>query len=246
MKKDFQRIILGFIFLFITIMNCKAQTFPWAKNAIQSGSAEGFGVCTDPSGNVYITGEFSGSIKFGVYTLTNGAGAGSLFLTKYDNSGNVLWAKNANGVSTYGPIAYAVSTDAAGNVFVTGISNSPYITFGTYTLTNSGNYDLFLAKYDSNGNFLWAKSAIGSGDEGGASVSCDASGNSFITGDFTSPTLVFGSYTLTNMGSNDIYLAKYDPNGNVLWAKKVQEELPMIWVIQLPLMPQAIQSSRVL
>ena len=98
---------------------------------------------------------------------------------------------------------------------------------GSSTLTST-NGNLFIAKYDASGNVLWAKSTAGAGDDGtGNSVSADAGGNVFVTGYFTSPTLTFGITTLTNAGGGggsfpyDIFIAKYDAGGNVLWAKSV-------------------------
>ena len=74
-----------------------------------------------------------------------------------------LWAKNAGG-GLYTDEGYSVSTDAAGNVFVAGTFNSLNITFGSITLTNADSsgytYSVFIAKYDANGNVLWAKNSI--------------------------------------------------------------------------------------
>src|SRR5258706_6575866 len=94
-------------------------------------------------------------------------------------SQNWLWARAATGVAE----GLSVATDASGNVFVTGYFVSDSITFGTTTLVNAGatNTDIFLAKYDGNGNVLWAKSAGGTPVDVGWCVATDASGNVFIT-----------------------------------------------------------------
>ncbi|MFH1005081.1 MAG: hypothetical protein V1781_06265, partial [Bacteroidota bacterium] len=131
-----------------------------------------------------------------------------------------LWAKSAGGSSD--DIALSVSTDANGNILVAGYFDSPTIIFGSTTLTNAGDYDMFLAKYDASGNVLWAKSAGGSDWDRASSVSTDANGNILVAGSFQSPTIIFGSTTLTKAGSDnyaDMFLAKYDASGNVLWAK---------------------------
>jgi len=196
----------------------------WAKSAGGASDEEGTSVSADANGNVFVTGGFSGStIKFGSITLTNSeAGAGDIFIVKYNAAGNVLWAKKVGGAANvYGnDYGLSVSADASGNVFVTGYFGSPTITFGTYVLTNNTTtnygYNIFLAKYDASGNVLWARSAGGTGGDDGRSISTDASGNVFLTGTFNSPSITFGSTTLTGGG---LYIAKYDANGNVLWAK---------------------------
>ena len=198
-----------------------SQTWLWAKSATsQSGGAgEALSVSADAGGNVFVTGFFSNpTITFGSTTLTN-AGSYNVFIAKYDAIGNVLWAKSVGGTSD--DRGYSVSADTGGNVFVTGEFSSSTITFGSITLTNVGYWDVFIAKYDATGNVLWAKSAGGTGLNLGWSVSSDAGGNVFVSGQFSSPTITFGSTILTNAGSGDVFVAKYDATGNVLWAKGV-------------------------
>ena len=106
---------------------------------------------------------------------------------------------------------------------MTGNFTSLTATFGTTTLTNSGNYDFFIAKYDPNGNVLWAKSADGIEDETGWSVSCDISGNAYVTGDYQSPTMNIGTAVLTNLNNNgNVFIAKYEASGGVVWAESSQ------------------------
>ena len=133
----------------------------------------------------------------------------------FAQSPNYLWAKSAGGTSSdYGR---SVATDASGNTFVTGVFYSTSITFGSYTLTNAGYADIFLVKYDASGNVIWAKSAGGTSYDFGWSVATDASGNTFVTGRFKSPSITFGSYTLNNanVGYSDIFLAKLDNTNGI-------------------------------
>src|SRR4029077_7731002 len=96
--------------------------------------------------------------------------------------------------------------------------NSYSLNFGATTLYNSGSGDFFIAKYDSSGNVLWAKSSTGIGDELGFKITTDISGNIYVTGLYTS-TVTFGNTTLMNSGAEDIFIVKYDASGNMLWAK---------------------------
>jgi hypothetical protein len=190
----------------------------WAKRAGGTASDEALSVTVDASGNIYITGVFSSpSLIFGSTTLTNISGSVDLFLAKYDAAGNVVWAKSAGG--TGDDQAISVAADASGNTYVAGLFASPSLVFGTTTLTNAGSGDLFLVKYDATGNAVWAKSAGNIDVDEANAVAVDASGNVYLTGFFSSNTLSFGSTTLTNVGSEDLFLAKYDASGNVVWAK---------------------------
>ena len=88
------------------------------------------------------------------------------------------------------------------------------------------NEEMFLVKYDPNGNLVWAKAATGSFSVSGFAVATDNSGNIFVTGSFGhhnfGGNVTFGTTTLTSVGGGDVFVAKYDPSGNVLWAKRCQ------------------------
>ena len=199
------------------VLFAQAPDWTWAKNIYGTEDETGYSVAVDPSGNVFIAGYFgSRTLKIGSITLTN-SGAENIFIAKFDADGNALWAKSAGG--NYYDDGMSVTTDASGNAYLTGYFGSSTITFGSTTLTNAGSYDIFLVKYDPNGNVLWAKGVGGSYEDQGSSVAVDPSGNNFVTGYFNSLTLTFGTTTVQNISEFDVFLAKYDAGGNVLWAK---------------------------
>jgi len=115
-----------------------------------------------------------------------------------------------------------VSTDLKGNIFIAGCFYWNNLKLGSTTLANAGYDDIFLAKYDSLGNILWAKKAGGAEGDVVKGIDTDTSGSIFITGYFESASILFGSTTLTNAdatgSTNDIFLAKYNASGNLLWA----------------------------
>lgn len=209
--------VLIIAFFFLTVRASFSQTWLWAKSATE-GSDMGVAVSADPVGNVFVTGSFGGpTITFGSTTLTNADG--SIFVCKYDESGNVLWAKGGEGNG--GGRGTSVSSDKNGNVFVTGFFGAD-IVFDSDTLTYAGGfgYDGFIAKYHASGNLIWAKRIGGTGDDEGLSVSTDTSGNVFVTGYFSSSTITFDTITLNNPGNGEnVFIAKYDSVGNILWAK---------------------------
>ena len=212
--------------IFIVKYNSNGNVI-WAKNIGGIAgvySDTGCSISTDKSGNVFISGSFnSPMLTFGTYTLTHsfGTSSTSVFIAKYDNNGNVLWAKQGTGSSSKYNYCYSVCTDVNGNSFISGSFLSPMISFGTYTLSNPSLSNVFLVKYDINGNVQWAKSSTASGGGGGQtySGSTDVNGNIYITGDYINPSFAFSTYSLTSNGQEDIFLTKYDTNGNVLWAK---------------------------
>jgi hypothetical protein len=191
----------------------------WAKDAGGSGYEHANGVATDASGNAIITGYFSSaSFSIGTTTLTN-AGNWDPFVAKYDASGNVLWAKWANGL--YLDQANAVTTDAAGNIYITGYFGSNSLMFGTTSISHTGpttSYDIFTAKYNSAGTFQWARAAGGSPSEVSYAIDTDVSGNVYVSGYYESATLTFGTSTLTNAGGGDILVLKYNSEGTEIKA----------------------------
>ena len=108
-----------------------------------------------------------------------------------------------------------------GDVLVTGFFDSDAINAGSVTLNNTLNNstsDIYLIRYNQSGAVMWAQSFGGTGVEVGSDVAVDGAGNIVLTGQFNSPTLVFGSVVLTNTGGWDCYIVKFDASGNVLWA----------------------------
>lgn len=203
--------------IFLAKYNSKGKVM-WAKNL--GGEYDDYihSVSTDGSGNIYVVGEFkSKSFKLDSITLSNN-GMEDIFLAKYDLNGNIQWAKKAGGGSK--DYALSVANDNKGNIYFTGGFRSQFLTFGSTTLTNMNEYDnVFITKFDSNGNAIWAKSAGGPGKEWANSIAVNSSGNIYITGHFGSSTIQFGTNTLMNTGNVSIFLTAYDPNGNVVWAR---------------------------
>ena len=188
----------------------------WAKKAGGTDWDKGISIATDFSGNSYVTGYFYGTASFGDINLTSSESY-DIFVAKLDSSGNWLWAKKAGGTDyDYG---FGIAIDSSGNSYVTGYFRGT-ASFGNTTLTSSGQDDIFVAKLDSNGNWLWAKKAGGTNNDEGRSIAIDSSGNSYVTGYFYSVTASFGSITLTSSGSYDIFVAKLDSSGNWLWVKQ--------------------------
>ena len=135
----------------------------------------------------------------------------------YAQAPNFIWTKRAGGVE--GDYGHSIAVDSTGNSFIAGHFYG-IVKFDTITLTSTGGYDLFIAKYDSSGNVLWAKQVGGIGYVEGNSIVIDKRGNSFITGYFDN-SVAFETTILNSYGGEDIFIAKYNPSGKILWVKKV-------------------------
>jgi hypothetical protein len=118
-----------------------------------------------PPGTPRVTGSFSGTATFGAgetkETRVQSAGYDDIFAAKYDPNGSLVWARRAGSTST--DYAYGMAVDTAGNSFVTGTFSGMAI-FGpgepNETTLAAASWDIFVAKYTSDGILLWAKQAV--------------------------------------------------------------------------------------
>ncbi len=182
----------------------------WAKNF--GGESGEIASCeTDPFGNVYLAGLFfSKTIISETDTLTNN-GAINHFIAKFDNDGKLLWAKSAGGNNGEEPATATREfyVDKNGNAFCTG-SNWSEFTFAGQTIKPvAGSEDIFLLKYDKNGNEIWGVDYGGSGRNAGRGITTDKNGNVFLTGSFDEKQLKIYNQTLTNVGDSDIFIVKF-------------------------------------
>ena len=151
--------ILLLTFLFsLFIFHCSSQTF-WIQRAGGATIDAGIAISTDTNGYSYSTGYFSTSATFGNTTLT-ATGPTDIYITKLNHAGLFDWAVRAGGGGPDRPTA--IKADPQGNSYITGYFYAT-ATFGTFTLTSEGLQDIFIAKYDSSGHCLWAKSCGGFG-----------------------------------------------------------------------------------
>ncbi len=185
-------------------------TCSWLKEYTYSGGYDyPWGFCRDKNDNVYSGG------------VVNSGGASPMFVEKYDKNGNLKWEKTVAGG---GLAADGLAVDGAGCVYVVGaFQNFSSPTFGSTTLTYSGSYQaVFIAKMDSNGNWLWAKMADGTGANDGYDVArgigIDQYANIYVAGGYYNmPT--FGTITVPNQSANpypSLYVAEYDSSGNAV------------------------------
>jgi len=131
------------------------------------------------------------------------------------------WARIGGGVGK--DAGGSMVIDSKRNVYVLGGFRDNNATIGTSILINSGDDDIFLLKYNPNGNLIWARSIGNVGTDSGSKLIIDKNDGIYVSGIYNSPSLTIGSVTLSNSstspGNSDFFIAKYNSNGQVLWAK---------------------------
>ena len=208
---------IGYSDIFIAKFDSNGKHL-WSNSFGGNGTDIVRSIFVDKSDNLYITGYFEGSsIDFGGGTLTNAGGA-DIFLAKFDSDGKHIWSKKFGGGQW--EEAYSVSTDSSDNIVIAGVFTSNPISFGGNPLTNAGQFDIFVAKFDADGNHLWSKAFGGVGNENVNSVFIDKPDNIYIVGNFNTSIIDFGGGALTSAGGSDIFLVKFDKDGNHLWSKR--------------------------
>lgn len=186
----------------------------WLVRAGGLGDDTGTGVTVDRQGSIYIVGGFSNTADFNTHSLRS-KGAEDIFVTKIDSLGKFLWAARAG--STGDDRALNVALDPQGELYITGVFHKN-ADFGQKNLLSKGNSDIFVAKLDRTGGFLWAVRAGSTGDDRGFGL-VGAKDRVSISGYFSS-TADFGKITLTSKGGRDIFVAQISPTGTFLWASR--------------------------
>jgi len=222
--KTILKLMVLIIFSIKSCILAQSPNFLWAKQATGAFNDVANSVSTDLKGNVFVTGYFKSPILIldttYIFNVDYMGYTTDVFISKYNQLGTLLWANQAGGDGN--DDGYGISSDINGNVIVVGGFNGSYISFGNISLTNiySGWTDVFIAKYNSTGNILWAKRAGGASYDVATCVTTDLKGNIIVAGAFQSSNITFGFTTLTNSGNWDIFIVKFSPSGNVIWAKK--------------------------
>lgn len=163
--------------------------------------------------SVYITGMFYKPFEIpGGPTLTPDFW-GSIFILKYDFNGNYQWAFQEDFRSDILSLTY----DKQGHLFLSGTFSNT-VNIGNTQLVSAGYDDVFIAKYNNDGQAIWAKRAGGEDSEWSGLLLTDGEDNIYLTGEFYSVDVTVGDYPITMAdGDGNIILAKFDSQGNTQW-----------------------------
>ena len=198
-----------------------AGVHQWSQRFGSASPDVGYALAVGPSNDIYLGGRFDADASFGGATVFN-AGGLDILLARYTSAGAHIWSMGLGGLANES--AYGVAVDAAGNVVVTGFFEGS-VNFGDGNLVSAGGtQDMFVARYTFAGNHAWARragSTVGA-TETGYSIDTDASGNVFVTGQF-SGTANFGGADLVSGGTSDIFLVKYDYHSQQPFIKTIAD-----------------------
>ncbi len=203
----------------------------------QNGQCGPMNYTTDTLGNLFVLGVlYTDSVWFGSHLLTNPnyIPGGWLyknhcyFFMKIDPYGNIQWSKCGGNIAERGEmlIRGGIALDAQQNIYISGTFDDSILNIDGHIFTNvhADSGDIFLIKYDTGRNYVWGKTFGGVGDEHGQRMLIGKNNRIYQTGWFNSPTVSFGSITLTLTGTNfglirNIFLTEYDTDGNVIWSR---------------------------
>ncbi len=215
---------------FLASFNSSSSNYNWAKSFGGAGNdiVSPGAMRVNNNGEPHITGRFSGTADFGGITLSSSSN-GNIFLIAYNNVGNTKWALSLN--SSQGlDGGHRVAFDAQKNVYLAGWfrGTTNFNGKGVFNITANGNDDagdIFLAKYNSNGDYIWVKN-IGANISGSENLSIcagldvDSQGNSIITGKVYGSNIDFDpstteTFLLSSGGQDDCFVTKFNTNGEL-------------------------------
>lgn len=206
------------------------QEWDWKVDITNTDNDLGNDVVVDAVGNSYVIGNFEGTINFATTPVTSftSNGLNDIFIAKYDPNGVPLWARHIGG-----PLEESgngITVDVSGNVYACGSYASNPVSFydppnPTLTATNDGNDDSFIVKYDNNGTLIWEQTPNGSNRDYAYGIVADAT-DIYVVGSFRNG-IDFGGGPQNNFPSiggaqEDGWIAKYDFNGVIDWAKRIE------------------------
>lgn len=183
----------------------------------------GQSIAVDPQGNLLITGLTFSSSGISIGTAIHQSAyqnEGDVFVAKFSNNGNLLWSTYYGGNRF--DFANDIASDMAGNAIVTGWTDSDMgiSSAGAYKMTKSDTADIFVAKFNPNGQLIWGTYYGSEGPERSLQVESDVQNNIYISG-WTASRMNFATngafQTNYGGGTADVFVGKFNPGGQVLW-----------------------------
>ncbi|HEY0261754.1 MAG TPA: T9SS type A sorting domain-containing protein [Chitinophagales bacterium] len=194
-------------------------TVQWTKQFYSSGALTANTLTVLLNGTVAVAGYFSENMSIDTLTENVSYPSYEVFLCELNDSGEPLWLQQAGGA--YDNLTTKIASDAQDNIVLCGYI-SGFAQFGNNSLTNAGYNDPFIAKYDTSGNCLWARSGGGTSLDFANGVAFDAQGNVYATGLYENA-ITFSGHTIFGYDQRQAFMVSYDRNGNFRWLQDIGE-----------------------
>jgi len=208
--------------------------FKWAKRVGGPSYDIPHQVITDLDDNIYACGSFSNIVEFtdgsGIFlesqfaTISCDVYERDAFIMKLDSSGNTVWAKSFGGYSA--DKACNIVLDDFGNIYCAGTyyDSADFDPGLGIAMLHAGSFSeaYFLAKFDNNGNYIWAKNFIPGGSISINSIGLDVdSDNNVVMAQYAEGTMDLDPGAATSLFNyaEGGFVTKLDPTGNSMWIK---------------------------
>ncbi len=183
-----------------------------------------YGCFVDPNGNLYAAAEFGGNTTVGTSNLNSGSGGDAAGLVKQSPAGAPLWAVGITNNGGGSANALCVAPAPGGGAYLAGnYSGNNWL--GTHPLTDAGNGDMFLARFDANGSNVWWKTFGGTNSDFMTlnALAADPAGNVTLSGLLGAGPVSIGSSNYTVVGQEGIVI-QLDQTGAVRWSQLLPGE----------------------
>lgn len=190
-----------------------AHTPVWGKGFAAVGSQTGTAMTTDGAGNVVVSGTFTNTVDFGGGSLQPGTGI-TQFLAKLDTDGNHIWSRRVADAPDI--FSADIAIDASLNIYVTGQVDGP-AAFDDRVLDGEGGNDAWVAKFDSVGEYIWARRFGNFNDQAANSLVVSPDGFVVVGGGYTG-VIQPGSSSIASAGGEDGFLVAYSAAGDHVWS----------------------------
>jgi hypothetical protein len=195
----------------------------WARSFGGTGADLAIDCDFDGSGNVLVGGRFQGTVTFAPGVAVTASGGGTdLLILKLSQDGQPIWARSAGGAGE--DVVNELAADDADQVYLAIQYTSPTLTFpgSSVTLDQAGEQDAAVAKYSSQGAFLWARRVGGDGRDLARGIDVDASGNVAFVGESQGTFLaVANEPPAASRGGFEMFITKWSSEGTLQWWKRI-------------------------